>query len=108
MGHPPAGLAAKRSSVDARRPKPVTACRCTAAPTGPDICGDRDGRYGYLGRRLSDDAVLKKSARTTPTPEFVAHNESITYSISSAELRVTVGGAVIKQEPMIDYRGPGT
>jgi hypothetical protein len=23
-----------------------------------------------------------------------------------AELRVTVGGAVIKQEPMIDYRGP--
>jgi hypothetical protein len=26
--------------------------------------------------------------------------------ISPAELRVTVGGAVIKQEPMIDYRGP--
>jgi len=69
------------------------------------ICGDRNGRYGYLGVRLSDDAVLKTSARTTPTHEFIAQNASVTYSISPAELRVTVGGAVIKQEPMIDYRG---
>jgi hypothetical protein len=70
------------------------------------ICGDRNGRYDYLGVRLSDDAVLKTSARTTPTHEFIAQNASVTYSISPAELRVTVGGAVIKQEPMIDYRGP--
>jgi hypothetical protein len=40
------------------------------------------------------------------THEFIAQNASVTYSISPAELRVTVGGAVIKQEPMIDYRGP--
>lgn len=70
------------------------------------ICGDRNGRYGYLGLRLSDDAVLKTSARSTSTHEFIAQNASVTYSISPAELRVTVGGAVIKQEPMIDYRGP--
>jgi hypothetical protein len=70
------------------------------------ICGDRNGRYGYLGLRLSDDAVLKTSARTTPTHEFIAQNASVTYSISPAELRVTAGGAVIKREPMIDYRGP--
>jgi hypothetical protein len=70
------------------------------------ICGDRNGRYGYLGLRLSDDAVLKASARTTPTHEFIAQNARVTYSISPAELRVTAGGAVIKQEPMIDYRGP--
>jgi hypothetical protein len=70
------------------------------------ICGDRTGRYGYLGLRLSDDAVLKTSARATPTHEFIAQNASVTYSISPAELRVTAGGAVIKQEPMIDYRGP--
>ena len=70
------------------------------------ICGDRNGRYGYRGLRLSDDAVLTTSARTTPTHEFIAQNASVTYSISPAELRVTVGGAVIKQEPMIDYRGP--
>lgn len=72
------------------------------------ICGDRNGDYGYLGLRLSDDAVLKTSARTTPTHEFIAQNASVTYSISPAELRVTAGGTVIKQEPMIDYRGPGT
>jgi hypothetical protein len=70
------------------------------------ICGDRNGRYGYLGVRLSDDAVLKTSARTAPSHEFIAQNASVVYSISAAELRVTVGGAVIKQEPMIDYRGP--
>jgi hypothetical protein len=70
------------------------------------ICGDPDGRYGYLGLRLSDDAALKTSARTTPTHEFIAQNASVTYSISPAGLLVTAGGAVIKQEPMIDYRGP--
>jgi hypothetical protein len=70
------------------------------------ICGDRNGRYGYLGLRLSDDAVLRTSARITPTHEFIAQNARVTYSISPAELRVTAGGAVIKQEPMIDYRGP--
>jgi hypothetical protein len=72
------------------------------------ICGDPSGRYGYLGVRLSDDAVLKTVARSTPTHEFIARNASVTYSISPTELLVTAGGAVIKQEPMIDYRGPGT
>jgi hypothetical protein len=72
------------------------------------ICGDRNGQYGYLGVRLSDDAVLKTVARSTSTHEFVAENASVTYSISPAGLRVTAGRAVIKQEPMIDYRGPGT
>jgi hypothetical protein len=72
------------------------------------ICGDPNGQYGYLGVRLSDDAVLKTDARTTPTHEFVAQHKSVTYAISPSELRVTAGGAVIKQEPMIDYRGPGT
>jgi len=45
------------------------------------------------------------------TADFVAggglyQNANVTYSISPAELRITVGGAVLKQEPMIDYRGP--
>jgi hypothetical protein len=70
------------------------------------ICADRNGRYGYLGLRLSDEAVLKTSARSTSTHGFIAQNASVTYSISPAELRVTVGGVVIKQEPMIDYEGP--
>jgi hypothetical protein len=70
------------------------------------ICADRHGRYGYPGLRLSDEAVLKTSARTTSTHGFIAQNASVTYSISPAELRVTVGGVVIEQEPMIDYEGP--
>jgi hypothetical protein len=70
------------------------------------ICGDSDGRYGYRGMRLSDDAVLKTAARTTPTHEFIAQNASVTYSISPAEVRITAGGAVLRQEPMVDYRGP--
>jgi hypothetical protein len=70
------------------------------------ICGDHYGRYGYRGVRLSDDAVLTTAARTTSTHEFIAQNANVTYSISPAELRITVGGAVLKQEPMIDYRGP--
>jgi hypothetical protein len=70
------------------------------------ICGDRSGQYGYRGVRLSDDAVLKTAARTTPTHQFIAQNARVTYAISPAELLVTAGGAVIKQEPMIDYRGP--
>ena len=68
------------------------------------ICGDHDGRYGYLGVRLSDEAVLKTAAHTTPTHEFIAQNATVTYSISATELRVTAGGAVLKQEPMIEYR----
>jgi hypothetical protein len=69
------------------------------------ICGDSDGRYGYLGVRLSDDAVLKTVARTTHTHKFIAHNAGVTYAISPAELLITAGGAVLKQEPMVDYRG---
>jgi hypothetical protein len=70
------------------------------------ICGDADGRYRYLGVRLSDDAVLKTSARATPTHEFIAQNANVTYSISPAELLVTAGSRVLKHEPMIDYREP--
>jgi len=70
------------------------------------ICADQNGQYGYLGVRLSDDAVLKTAARTTPTHEFVAQNANVTYAISPAELRVTAGQTVIKQEPMIEYRAP--
>ncbi|MFG1932822.1 hypothetical protein ACGFK1_19580 [Mycobacterium sp. NPDC048908] len=56
--------------------------------------------------RLSDDAVLTTSARSTPADTFVAQRSSVTYSVSPTELRVTAGNAVIKHEPMLDYRRP--
>jgi hypothetical protein len=70
------------------------------------ICSDHDGRYGYLGVRLRDHAVLRTSAHATPTHEFVAQNSSVVYAVSPIELRVSAGGSVIKQEPMIEYRAP--
>jgi hypothetical protein len=70
------------------------------------ICADQNGQYGYLGVGLSDDALLRTAARTTPTHEFVAENANVTYAVSSAELRVTAGRTVIKQEPMIEFREP--
>jgi hypothetical protein len=93
-----------------------TGARCsgsqTAVATGRTlgslvvICGDADGRYGYLGLRLSDDAMLTTSARVTPDHEFLAQNANVIYSISPVELVITTGGKVLKREPMIDYRGP--
>jgi hypothetical protein len=70
------------------------------------ICRDGRGRYDYLGVRLSDDAVLKTVARTTATHQFIAQNKGATYAMSPSGLLVTAGGAVIKNEPMIDYTGP--
>lgn len=70
------------------------------------ICDHGDGQYGYLGVRLSDDAVLKTMATTTPTHTFIAQNAGVTYAVSPAGLLVTAGGAVLKQEPTIDYREP--
>lgn len=70
------------------------------------ICGDSDGRYCYLGVRLRDEALLKTPAKATPAHQFIAHNASVTYAISPAGLVVTAGGAVVKREPMIDYREP--
>lgn len=69
------------------------------------ICAGDDGRYEYLGVRLSDDAVMRALAETTPSHGFVAHNASVTYAVSATELLVTEGDSVIKQEPMIEFHG---
>jgi hypothetical protein len=69
------------------------------------ICVGDDGRYEYLGVRLSDDAVMRTSAETTPSHGFVAHNASVTYAVSATELLVMEGDSVIKHEPMLEYHG---
>ena len=69
------------------------------------ICAGVDGRYEYLGVRLSDDAVMRTSAETTSSHGFVAHNASVTYAVSATELLVTEGDSVIKKEPMIEFHG---
>src|SRR5262249_56655175 len=104
---PPAAAAADPFAVDNRGFVDSDA-RCddgqTAVAVGRTpaslvvICGDRTGWYGYLGVRLSADAVLNTVARSTSTHEFIARNASATYSIFRAGLRGTAGDAVIKQE----------
>jgi hypothetical protein len=69
------------------------------------ICAGENGRYEYLGLRLSDDALLRTEAEITPSHGFLARNASVIYTVSPTELLVTAGATVIKQEPMIEYRG---
>lgn len=69
------------------------------------ICAGDNGRYEYLGVRLSDHAVLRTVAETASPHGFRARNASVTYTVSETELLVTAGAAVIKKERMIEYRG---
>jgi hypothetical protein len=69
------------------------------------ICGGANGHYEYLGVRLSDDAILKTAAETTPSRGFLARNAGVVYAVSPTELLVTAGDSVIKQEPMIEFYG---
>jgi hypothetical protein len=68
------------------------------------ICGEGTGRYEYLGVRLSDAAVLRTNAQTDSTRSFLARKSGVLYAVSPTESKVTSGGTVIKQEPMIEYR----
>jgi hypothetical protein len=72
------------------------------------ICSDQNGKYEYLGVRLSDDAVLKTTAETTRAREFLARNAGVSYAVSRTELLVKTGNTVVKQEPMIEYREPSS
>jgi hypothetical protein len=69
------------------------------------VCTGENGQYEYLGVRLSDDAVLRTAAETTPSHGFLARNASVTYTVSPTELLVTAGATVIKHEAMIEFRG---
>ncbi|WP_236735323.1 hypothetical protein [Mycolicibacterium peregrinum] len=68
------------------------------------ICLDRTGRLEYHGVRLSDRAALAASADLTPGRKFVARNLQANYAVSPTELLVTSGSAVLKREPMVEYR----
>ncbi len=68
------------------------------------ICLDRTGRLEYHGVRLSDRAALAASADVTPGRKFIARNYQVDYAVSPTELLVTSGSAVLKREPMVEYR----
>lgn len=68
------------------------------------ICGEQEGRFEYLGVRLSDAALLRTVAETDSPRGFLAQKAGVVYAVSPTELKVTSGGTVIKQEPMLEYR----
>ena len=72
------------------------------------ICVDQDGKYQYRGVRLTDDAALNAPAETAVGGGFVAVNDGVSYTLSPNELVIAAAGNVIRREPVIDYRAPGS
>ncbi|MDT5181285.1 MAG: hypothetical protein QOJ95_5483 [Mycobacterium sp.] len=74
------------------------------------ICkDDASGQYQYRGVRLSDGARLILDAKSTDRG-FVAENDGITYTVTSAALVIGSGSQQIRSEPMLDFHGsaPGS
>ena len=102
-------------SPAATRTVSATVARCDGALTAVatartesslvTICTDRDGAYLYHGVRLSDGATLNVRAEMTVfNRDFVARNDDVTYALSPQQLVVTAGGAVVRREPVVEYR----
>lgn len=98
-----------RGFVDstARCEAPATAAAFGAtASSRIAICKGSSGGYEYRGVRVADGARLIVPAKQTDGG-FVAENDGITYTVTSAALVVKAGGAVIRDEPMVDFHGQG-
>jgi hypothetical protein len=92
--------------------------RCTAPDTAVAfgstatsrvaICKSPGGEYEYRGVRIRDGAKLIVPATRSADGIFVAENNGITYTLTASSLAVGVGKQVIREEPVVDYHGPGT
>jgi hypothetical protein len=72
------------------------------------ICKSPSGQFQYRGVRVRDGAKLILPASQSRDGGFVAENDGITYTLTSSALVVSDGTQVIREEPMVDYRGPAT
>jgi hypothetical protein len=70
------------------------------------ICRTPGGQYEYRGVRVRDGAKLIVPASRSDDGGFVAENDGITYTVTASSLVVSVGKQVIREEPMVDFRGP--
>jgi hypothetical protein len=69
------------------------------------ICrDDASGQFQYRGVRVSDGARLILAAKSTDHG-YVAENDGITYTVTSAALVISSGGHQIRSEPMTDFHG---
>ena len=72
------------------------------------ICKTPGGQYEYRGVRVRDGAKLIVPASLSGDGEYVADNDGISYTVTSSSLEVGSGNQVIRQEPMVFFRGPQT
>ena len=70
------------------------------------ICTESSGQYQYRGVRVRDGARLILAAEPASGGGYVAENDGITYTVTSGALTISAGGRQIRQEPMVDFRGP--
>jgi hypothetical protein len=71
------------------------------------ICKMPAGQYEYRGVRVRDGARLIVPASQSGDG-YVADNDGMSYLVTSKSLVVSVGGKVIREEPMVDFHSPGT
>jgi hypothetical protein len=91
--------------------------RCTAPATAVvfgrtdssrvAVCENADGTYTYRGVRVRDGAKLILAA-TRSGDEFTAESAGATYTVSAKALLVSIGEKVIRDEPMVEFHGPGS
>jgi hypothetical protein len=71
------------------------------------ICKTPGGQYEYRGVRVRDGAKLIVPASQSGDG-YVADNDAMTYTVTSKSLVISEGSKVIREEPMVDFHGPGT
>lgn len=92
----------------ARCTSPATAVAFGSTETSRvAICKTPGGQYEYRGVRVRDGARLIVAASPSGDGVFVADNDGITYTVTAQSLVVSLGGKVIREEPMMHFHGPG-
>ncbi|MGV9801132.1 hypothetical protein ACWDTP_24110 [Mycobacterium sp. NPDC003449] len=71
------------------------------------ICSVSDGKLEYRGVRMRDGAKLVIPATRSGDGVYTAENAGIEYMITAKSLVLSVGEKVIREEPMVDFHGPG-
>jgi hypothetical protein len=71
------------------------------------ICKTPGGGYEYRGVRVRDGAKLIVPTSPSGDGGFVADNHGIAYTVTASSLVVRAGSQVIREEPMVDFHGPG-
>lgn len=72
------------------------------------ICKTAAGQFEYRGVRLRDGAKLVASATQNAGGGFVATGDGITYTLTSKSLDISDASGLIRSEPVVYYRSPGT